>query len=789
MKQYIFTLILSLVMVQFATAQNATQVLRGTIIDTQSEMPIIGAAIELLSVENIAGTTTDIDGSFVIEDVPVGRHEIRLSYLGYNTVTIPNILITSGKQAVLALSMEESVIQMEEIVVTAEVEKDKAQNELATISARSFSIEEVTRYSGGRNDASRLAANFAGVNIANDSRNDIVIRGNSPTGVLWRLEGVPIPNPNHFSTLGTTGGPVSALNTNLLKNSDFMTSAFPAEYGNANAGVFDIGLRTGNKDETEFTAQLAIFSGLEAMAEGPLGKNKNSSYVVAYRNSFVELANAVGLNVGTNALPFYKDLTFKIDLGNGKAGKFSFFGLGAMSDIFFDSNEIEEGDLFAQLGIDSEAISQIGIIGMNHRFLLNDNTYIRTTIAATNNSNQFTETRVLEDGVKEKRLDIDDTLNRYVVSSYLNKKVNARFTYRTGILFENLQLDAFLRNRTNTADWIVIRDFEDSMNLLQGYFQSQYKLNPKLTLNIGLHGQFLTYNDTYSIEPRLALNYSLSKNQTLSIGYGMHNQMQPLPIYFTQSLNQGGGISDLNADLDFTEANHFVLAYDLKVGTNWRVKSEAYYQALSDVPVDVEATDFSILNVGADFGFPSKPGLVNEGTGYNYGLEVTVEKFFSQDYYGLLTASLFDSKYKGSDGVERNTAFNNNYTVNILLGKEFKIGKDRRNALTFDTKLTTAGGRYYTPIDKELSTLFGREIRKEGEAYSLQYDPYFRLDVKFGFRLNSKRKKFSQQFYFEFQNLTNNENAFINQYNVDRDEVVTLNQIGFFPDLLYRVQF
>ena len=784
-----FTLFLSLIFSQLIFAQNATQTLKGIIIDTQSEMPIIGAAIELLSVDNIAGTTTDIDGSFVIENVPVGRHEVRLSYLGYNTVTIPNILITSGKQAVLNLSMEESIIQMDEIVVTAEVEKDKAQNELATISARSFSIEEVTRYSGGRNDASRLAANFAGVNIANDSRNDIVIRGNSPTGVLWRLEGVPIPNPNHFATLGTTGGPVSALNTNLLKNSDFMTSAFPSEYGNANAGVFDIGLRSGNKDETEFTAQLAIFSGLEAMIEGPLGKENKSSYVVAYRNSFVELANAVGLNVGTNALPFYKDVTFKIDLANGKAGKFSFFGLGAQSDIFFDSQEIAEGDLFAQPGIDSEAISQIGIIGMNHRFLIDDNTYIRTTIAATNNSNQFSETRLLEDGSKEKRLDIDDTLNRYVINSYLNKKVNARFTFRTGVLVENLQLDAFLRDRTNSPDWEVIRDFDDNMNLLQGYFQSQYKLNTKLTLNVGLHGQYLTYNDSYAIEPRLALNYNLSKNQTLSLGYGTHNQMQPLPIYFTQGINPDGSVNSLNADLDFTEANHFVLAYDLKVGTNWRVKSEAYYQMLSDVPVDVEATDFSVLNVGADFGFPSKSGLVNEGTGYNYGVELTVEKFFSQDYYGLVTASLFDSKYEGSDGVERNTAFNNNYTLNVLLGKEIKIGKDRRNALTFDTKLTTAGGRYYTPIDAELSRFLGREIRKEGEAFSLQYDPYFRLDVKFGFRLNSRKKKFSQQFYFEFQNLTNNENAFINQYNVDRDEVVTINQIGFFPDLLYRIQF
>lgn len=770
-------------------AQDNTQIIKGLIIDKQAEMPIIGATVELLSVDPVVGTTTDIDGLFSLDNVPVGRHEIRLSYLGYNTITIPNILVTSGKQVVLDLALVESIIQMDEVIVTAEVEKDKAQNELATISARSFSVEEVGRYSGGRNDASRLAANFAGVNIANDSRNDIVIRGNSPIGVLWRLEGVPIPNPNHFSTLGTTGGPVSALNTNLLKNSDFMTSAFPAEYGNANAGVFDIGFRSGNKDEFEATAQLAAFSGLEAMIEGPLSKKKKSSFLIAYRHSFVELANAVGLDVGTTALPKYKDLTFKLDLANGKAGKFSFFGIGAMSNIYFDADEIEEGDFFAQTGIDSEAISQIGIIGMNHRFLLNDKTYLRTTLALTNNSNQFREIRNLENDVKEDRLDIDDTLNKYVLSSYLNQKVNAKFTYRTGIVAEVFDLDANLRNRTFTEEWQVIRDYEDKMSLAQAYFQSQYKLNERITLNAGLHGQFLSYNDTYSVEPRLAVNYNLDANQTISLGYGLHNQMQPIPIYLIETPNLDGTINKANQNLDFLESNHFVLAYDLKIGTNWRLKSEAYYQAISDVPVDAYESDFSVLNVGADFGFPEKGGLINDGSGFNYGFELTLEKFFSNNYYGLLTGSLFDSKYKGSDGVERNTAFNNSYTLNVLFGREWKIGKDKRNALTFDTKMTTAGGRYYTPIDKELSKLFQREIRQEGAAFSEQYDPYFRWDVKFGFRLNSKTKKFSQQFYLDFQNVTNKENAFINQYNIERDEVGTVNQIGFFPDILYRVQF
>ena len=275
MRHFTLWTLLSLFMVSHLSGQ-AVQTIKGTVVDQQSEIPIIGATVELLTADPIVGTTTDFDGNFSLNNVPVGRHSLRINYLGYGQVTIPNVLLTAGKESVINIGLEESIVQMEEVVITSKVEKGKAQNDMATISARSFNLEEVTRFSGGRNDVARLAGSFAGVAVADDSRNDIVIRGNSPTGVLWRLNGIPIPNPNHFSTLGTTGGPVSALNPNLLKTSDFLTSAFPAEYGNALAGVFDIGFRAGNKDRYEYMFQLAAFSGVEAMAEGPLGKGKKN---------------------------------------------------------------------------------------------------------------------------------------------------------------------------------------------------------------------------------------------------------------------------------------------------------------------------------------------------------------------------------------------------------------------------------------------------------------------------------------------------------------------------------
>lgn len=798
MKTTTFLTLLLFFLLGFTEVQaQAVQTIKGTVTDRQSELPLVGVAVELLTDEANRGQVTDLDGQFMLTDVPVGRQSIRLSYLGYETVTIPNVLVTAGKESVLQISMEESVLEMNEVVVTATVEKDKAQNELATISARSFNLEEVTRFSGGRNDVARLAGNFAGVAVADDSRNDIVIRGNSPTGVLWRLDGIPIPNPNHFSTLGTTGGPVSALNPNLLSNSDFLTSAFPAEYGDALAGVFDIGFRSGNKDKYEFMFQLAAFSGLELMAEGPLSSNKNSSFLISYRHSFVQLADQLGIPIGTNATPDYRDLSFKLDLGNSKAGKFSLFGIGGNSRIDFLGADTDAGDLFADPNEDSYPRSRLGILGLRHNVLVGKDGYIRTVVSFATSQNDYTQDNYLPDGEIRRTVEVKDVTDTYSLSSFWNKKFNARFSLRSGILVQQFQINTKVDDRENTPDtdgdglpdWMRIRDFDGGMNLMQAYTQGQFRLGQQWTLNAGLHSQYLDINDNFALEPRLALNWDFHPRQRLSIGYGLHHQMQPFPLFFFEEEVAPGQYERTNKDLDFLQSHHFVLGYDLKLGTDWRLKTEAYYQAIENAAVEKTPSSFSLLNAGADFVFPQVGSLVNDGKGTNYGVELTVEKYFNRGYYGLFTASVFDATYQGSDGIERNSAFNNGYVINFLTGKEIKIGKDRRNALTFDTKFSTAGGRYYTPVDLEASRMAGKEVLLEDEAFSLRYSPYLRLDVKFGFQLNSKTKKISQQFFLDLQNITDNQNIFVKRYNEITHDLNDVYQSGFFPDIMYRVQF
>jgi hypothetical protein len=785
-----FIFLILLCVTGLPAAAQTTQTVKGRITDKSSEKPVINSSVTIPGT-NI-GTRTDSLGQFILRNVPLGRQKIAVSSVGYKAVLVPEVLVTAGKEVIADITIEEQINELKGVEVTAfRTRKGVAANEYAGTSSRSFSMDEVTRYAGGRNDPARLASNFAGVATTDDSRNDIVVRGNSPSAVLWRLEGIPIPNPNHFSNLGTTGGPVSAINTNALKNSDFYTSAFPAEYGNALGAVFDLGLRTGNKDKFETLVQLNMFSGLEAMIEGPLGKKKNgSSFLLGYRYSFAQIGQSLGFNIGTDAVPRYQDLVFNISFAPGKFGKLSIFGMGGASNIDLIGAEIDTTDLFANKNEDVYFNSRFAVAGIKHTLDLSSRSYWRTIIS-------YSHTRFLGEGFKyydslpERRFESEqDTRNNaFRINSFINSKVNARLNLRAGVLAEWQQLNTFLRNRERKPDWVVYRDFDKMNLLLQPYIQAKYRFSDKLSMNAGLHGMYYDLNNTTAIEPRFNLNYAFTERQTLSFGYGLHSQQQPSPIYFYQPQNPDGSYDISNIDLDFTRAHHFVAGYEWRFLPDWRVKAEVYYQSIFDAPVERMPSGFSVLNAGADFIFPEKGYLYNGGKASNRGVEITLEKFFSKGIYLLGTASIFDAKYKGSDGVERNSTFNNKGVFNLLAGKEFKIGRTKRNTFSIDIKMTSSGGRYYTPVDLDASIEAETEKLDESNYNTLRLPSYFRLDTRFGIQLNSRKRKVSHHFYLDLQNVTNNENVFVQRYNVVRKEVGTVYQIGFFPDILYRLQF
>jgi len=776
-------------------AQTAiTQNIRGRVIDQQSETPLPGVNVLVLEEGTSKGAVSDVDGYYVIQGVPVGRVSLGFSFMGYEPVTVQNVELLSSKELVINVSMRENTEQLDEVVVTADQQKERVKNERVTVSGRTFSIEESQRFAGALQDVSRMASNFAGVQRSNDSQNDIVIRGNSPIGLIWRMEGIDIPNPNHFGGLGATGGPVSMLNNNVLANSDFLTGAFPSEYGDGVSGVFDLQMRNGNYDKHEFLGQIG-FNGLEAGAEGPINREAKSSYLINYRYSTLGVMSAMGIDFGTGtAVPYYQDLSMKLHFPSSKKGTIDVFALGGISSIDFLDSESEESDGgFYSDDQDLRNRVRTGVLGASHQYFYNKDLYSKVTVAATTIGNFTSVDTISSDGKLITPVYRQEFVqNDIQLSALVNKKFNARNVVRVGsfVTFKNYNL----LDSTYDSDLNAFRDLRNHQEndmLYQPYVNWQHRFNEKWEANLGVHSMFLQSNSNYSIEPRFGLTYRLREGQSLNFGYGLHSQIAPVVILYEQIRLPDGSYIQPNEDLDFTKSHHFVLGYDRMFANRIHFKAETYYQYVYDAVIEQHPGSFSSLNAGG-FNFGAPDSVKNGGRGYNYGLDLTLEKFLDKGFYFLTTLSLYESQYRGSDGIWRNTAFNGNYVYNLLGGKEFVLGKSKtehrkRKTITVDAKLTYAGGQRYTPLDLPASIAKDEEVYDESRAFGEQYDPYFRTDIRIGYKLSGK--KVTQEWALDVQNVTNHQNPFGQDYDAEAQEAITTYQLGLFPMVLYRITF
>ena len=769
-----------------AQAQSSKTIV-GQVIDKDSKFPIQGAIITVISAPSLTAVT-DAQGYFNIKNVPITRISLKASFVGYKDALINDVLVIAGKELQLNIEMEEKVTEIKEILVSSNNNKTKIKNEFVMLSAQSFDVEQTARFSGSRNDPARMAANFAGVSGANDARNDIVIRGNSPMGLLWRLEGIDIPSPNHFSSFGSTGGPVSMLNNNTLAKSDFITAAFPAEYGNALAGVLDLKMRNGNRDKHEFVAQLG-FNGIELGAEGPFNKKKsNATYLINYRYSTLRLFKLIKVNFGTgNAVPEYQDISFKFDIPTKKAGIFKIFAVGGFSSIDLIGSQLDltkkQTSLYGNENEDIYNKVKTGIIGMAHTYFINPKTFSKVVLAASHQQ-QLTNIDTVNfiDRNNIKRYS-ESALrsNKYSLHALVNKKINTQHTFVLGTIYDIYDLK-FSDSVQYKSSFLPLKYGKGLTALIQTYANWQFKITAKLTMNTGLHLQYFLLSNSTALEPRFGIKYQIGNRQSIAFGYGLHHQIQTLPTYYNRDISSVSVGKASNLEMGFSRSNHFVIGYDILFAKDFHLKSEIYFQYIDKVPVEQFESSFSMLNAGAEFSTPNNTSLVNKGIGKNVGLELTLEKSFSKGYYFLLTSSLFQSKYQGSDHVWRNTAFNGQYVVNALAGYEYKFGgkkkQNNHHDLSIDAKLTLAGGRYYTPINFVESALQAREIRMEEKAYSKSYPAYFRPDVKISYRFN--RKKVTQEISLDFQNFVNYKNVLRKSYNSRTNTETTAYQQGIF---------
>ncbi|MBL6445441.1 TonB-dependent receptor [Fulvivirga sp. 29W222] len=776
-------ILLSFSLVTVLSAQKLTQTVRGKIIDKDSRTSLPGANVVVLNTDPVLGASTDLNGEFRIEKVPVGRISLKITYIGYEDIMLSNILVTSGKEVVLDLNMQESLTSMDEIVIKADKDKSEIANEMALVSARGVTVEETKRYAGSLNDPARMVSGYAGVTGDASGNNFIVVRGNSPKGIQWRLEGIEIPNPNHFSDEGATGGPINALNSEMLANSEFYSGAFAPEYGNALSGVFDMRLRKGNNEEYEYSASIGIL-GTAATAEGPLAKNGRSSFLVNYRYSTLTLLSELGI-LDFDGIPKYQDLSFKVHLPTKSLGTFSIFGLGGKSNILTKEYDDEDEDKLLHQG-DYQA--DMGVVGATQYLPLGSKTYLQNSVSFSKNGSGYLGH---EPDSRQDLFMLDDAqLDKYSFkgASTLNHKFNARHNLQAGLIYTYHNFEFYSQYFDPVPnEYVINQNTKQDASHYQGFVSWKYRPWEDVTVVSGVHAQGTTLNNNTSIEPRASIRWQFHPRQALSAGWGIHGKMESLTNYYSIIEDGIGSTSTPNTELDFSKARHYVVGYENRLGANLFFKMEAYYQQLYNIPVEGNLnSSYSLLNQVEWF---TDRRLVNEGTGENLGVELTLERYFSDSYFFMVTGSFYDSKYKGMDGVERDSRFNGNYAGNVLIGKEFELStrEGKKKVLGLNAKVSIMGARKFTPIDVQASMEQDKTVYLEDKAYSLKGDDVFLTNLSITYRID--RKKTSQELKLDVQNVTNNAARIEQYYNDVTNEVEYMDQLPLLPVLMYTIHF
>ena len=799
-----------------------TSTVSGTVLDSEALYPLPGAYVQISTLEGFM-TSTDMDGRFSFDDVPIGRHVVKLSFMGYESRTIDGVVLVSGRPVVLEVKMSESVFSIAAAEVTA-TQTGEVMNEMATVSARAFTVEETDRYAGSRGDPARMASNFAGVQGADDSRNDIVVRGNSPSGVLWRIEGVDLTNPNHFSVPGTGGGPVAIINNKTLANSDFFTAAFPAEFGNSTAAVFDLKLRNGNQDHWHGSAQLG-FLGTEVLLEGPLNRDKRSSLLVNYRYSTASIFSAVGIDIGTSAVPKYQDGSFKLFTPTKGGGSLSFWGIGGNSnvDILISNQVAPERNIYGDNDRDQYFRTGTGMMGLTHTQPLNSRSYIKTTLAVSRDRQDSNHDYVTRDLLIT---DIDTTYtniqtsplmtygfvkDRLALAVHANHKLEPktgtatlRMGLNTDLMMWSFQdsIRAFTDEPDSLGAWGRRWDADMKGALIQPFIQLKRRPNEALTWTAGLHAMVDTRSGASSLfEPRLGMQWVSKGGTVWSAGSGLHSQIQSPYIYASATTTEVSGQLNMpNQELGFTRSIHNVIGVTRKLSDLWTLKMEVYHQHLFEIPVADLSTEwganngsYSLINAGGGFSRLFPDTLLNEGTGRNMGVEMTLSRAFREGWFMLLTASVFDAKYTGADGVSRNTDFNGKYSWNFLASKEWKLSPSL--GLVTGLKATMAGGRWYGPVDDDASLAQREIIFIDQDRNTQQFDDYFRLDIKTNLTWN--RPETTWELGIDFVNILGTENILkltyapdeMDQNDPDYSPVRQEYQLGFLPIFFLRIDF
>jgi len=780
-------LIIIILFISSFTYGQSYQNVRGNIKENFTEQPIEGVIVKLLKDnQTYKETLSDKDGKFIFSEVELGHYDILFTHVNYKSFIQPSILVSVSKETVLNISMESRNVQLDEVEVNPDKERGVPNNEMANSSVFSITPRDARRIAGGLDDPIRVSGTLPGVTSASGfSSNFVSIRGNSPRGLKYNMEGVELPNPTHFARIGSSGGTFTIFSMQLLDKSDFYTGAFSAQFGDALGGVFDVKFKKGNAKQHEMTFQIGSL-GVEFGSEGPLSKKNNSSYVFNYRYATVGLGR-----IGNPSTPTYQDFSFNIDIPLAKSNaKLQFFGISGISDR--TRKAIADSSLWVE-SLDRTKLyiaSTTATFGSVYKKYINPKTIFKATLLGSYTKQADNKEYTQDDfTILQKKINQYESIPLSGALS-LKHKFGLKHSNVTGLSFNSTSHKWLAEKYSFTqAKQIVLMNGTGRSNLLKAYTQSKFSLTEKMNILAGVHFLYYDVTNQNTVEPRLSFNYQLNNRHSLSLSAGMHSQVENYATYLYEQTDLNGQITHPNQNLKLAKSRHYILGYKGKVFTNHRLRIEAYYQELYDVPVDTGT--FSTINISE---LADLRALTNNGTGRNYGIDIGFERYTDNGLYYIFNSSFWRSLYTAGDGIERSTAFDNNFNMRFIIGKEYKLrastskkGIDKYRSFSWNSNFNILGGQTYTPLNLVTSKIEQETIYNESLAFSQKGKTLLFLDFNFSYTINKKSRK--TVWAIQIKNLFNNGNALYREYDTILDKEVTVKSTSFFPNIYYRLEF
>ena len=769
-----FLILILTLTVHTTVAQTFTQTIKGTIRDQHLRQPLTGAEVSLLkNAEVIKSSGTDSLGYFQITDLPLGRYRLLVSLTGYEMYE-DEVLVVTGKEVVITVYLRGSSVLLDEVMIKSPTAPVEAPG------MHSISIEKTMRVAANFYDPVRMLTSYPGVVAANDQSNSISAKGYSPNGLLWRLQGLDIVNPNHLANAGTlsdkpvaNGGGVNVLSAQLLDKTDFYSGALPVQYGNALSGVIDMSLRSGNKNKMEFIGQASLL-GLDIAAEGPVSKNKKTSFLANYRYSTVGLLSALGVDLGDEVINF-QDLSFHVNSDQKHGGNLSVFGFYGLSSNKFVHKPVDEweGDK------DRYDIDYGGtVFGVGFTESLRAGKKISITFGSATSGQGQDRTSTSSAFLDVMNVYYDDYTNdRLLISNFLKSliKMTPGGALEVGVTAN------YLNNKLTTETVFVFQGNPDisyySRTRLEGMLWLPYvnwtQQWKAWKINTGVRYVEFMYNHSHSVEPRASIQRVFTKGSIMA-SYGITSQWQ-LPQTYMGFFPARGS----DEILKLTRSHQAALDFRYSFRKDIRLTTTTYYHQVIDVPGT--SNGYSTLNQWEDF---ADGGLHSTGKGRNYGAEVMVEKKFYNQLYFMVSGSAYRSFYLNQN-IYKDTRFNGKYTSSLQVGKEWS--RNTHNTLGVHSRILYFGGLREATVNEAFSSMFGYTVYNTQDGYTEKLPDYFRMDLRVSWRKNKPHA--TRTLSLDIQNVLGTRNIAYHYFDTYLQQAKIKYQLGLYPVIAYRMEF